>query len=186
MQTSDKLDGCDDPEFRELDIDIEGVSAKPSKSDTRNGREVPRNDNAAQPAAGGPSESLESSPPSTDSKQSEKLERGRSQSGRSPAIKSGDERRAESSDQLWLSVEFQPQELAGQHDIHSGGSTSREGCEEPGKAAVRVIDADNSLNERAETDQDEEIFAATLSALSIHDAGTAPVRKRERQPKCRE
>ena len=187
MQTSDKLEGGADPECRDPSIDAEEDSVKPSKGDAGNGREVPKNKDAAQAAVGVPSGPTGSSPPETNSKQSEvdepeKLENGRNPSQRSPAINPGGDGKAELSDQLKSPIGSQNQEQAGQHDTHSGGSTSREECEERGKAPVRVIDADNSLTERSMTDQDGETLAAVSSALSGHGADTATARKKSGTP----
>ena len=187
MQTSDKLEGGADPEFRETGIDADIGEAKPSKGDIGNGREVPENKDSAQDAAGVQGGPPGASPPESNSRQSEvdeseELERGRNQSRRSSAIKSGDDRQAEFSDQLRPPFGSQTQEQVGRQAAHSGGSTSSDECEESGKARVQAVDANNSLAERAETDQDGESPAAVSSALSNGGADTAPVRKGSGNP----
>ena len=187
MQTSDKLEGGADPECRDPSIDAEEDSVKPSKGDAGNGREVPKNKDAAQAAVGVPSGPTGSSPPETNSKQSEvdepeKLENGRNPSQRSPAINPGGDGKAELSDQLRSPIGSQTQEQVGRQADHSGRSTSGDECEEPSKAQVRVIDARNSLTERAETDQDGETFAAAPSALSDHAVDTDPARRKSGTP----
>ena len=186
MQTSDKLEGGADPKFRDPGIDAEGDSVTPSKGDAGNGREVPKNKDAAQAAAGVPSALPGSSPPETNSKRSgvneaEKLERGRNPSQRSPAINPGGGK-AELSDQLKSPIGYQTQEQVGRQADHSGRSTSGDECEEPSKAPVQPIDARNLLTERPETDQDGEILAAVSNALSGHGADTATVRKKSGTP----
>ena len=187
MQATDNLEGDADPEFRETGIDAEMGKAEPSKGDIGNGREVPKNKDSAQDAAdvlGGPPVS---SPPGNNSKQSEvdeseELERGRNQSPGSRAIKSGDDGQAEFSDQLRSPFGSQTQEQAGRQAAHSGGSTSGDECEESGKARVQAVDANHSLAERVEADQDGETPAAVSNALSNDGANTAPVRKRSGKP----
>ena len=187
MQATDNLEGDADPEFRETGIDAEMGKAEPSKGDIGNGREVPKNKDSAQDAAdvlGGPPVS---SPPGNNSRQSEvdeseELERGLNQSRGSPAIKSGDDGQAEFSDQLRSPFVSQTQEQAVRQAAHSGGSTSGEECEESGKARVQAVDANHSLAESAETDQDGETPAAVSSALSNDGADTAPLRKGSGNP----
>ena len=187
MQATDNLEGGVDPEFRETGIDAERGKAKPSKGDIGKGREVPKNKDPAQDAAdvqGGPPGS---NPPGNNSRQSEvdeseELERGLNQSRRSPAIKSGDDGQAEFSDQLRSPFVSQTQEQAVRQAAHSGGSTSGEECEESGKARVQAVDANHSLAESAETDQDGETPAAVSSALSNDGADTAPLRKGSGNP----
>ena len=191
MQTTDNLEGGAAPEFRETGIDAEMGKAKPSKGDIGNEREVPKNTNSAQDAADVQDGPPESSSPGNNSRQSEideseELERELNQSRGSPAIKSGDDRQAEFSDQLRPPFVSQTQEQVGRQAAHSGGSTSSDEREESGKARVQAVDANNSLAERAETDQDGETHAAVSSALSNDGADTAPSEKEERQPKCRE
>ena len=187
MQTTDNLEGGAAPEFRETGIDAEMGKAKPSKGDIGNGREVPENKDSAQDAAGVQDGPPGSSPPESNSKrseidESEELERGLNQSRGSPAIKSGDDGQAEFSDQLRSPFGSQTREQAGRQAAHSGGSTSGEECEESGKARVQAVDANHSLAESAETDQDGETPAAVSSALSNDDADTAPVRKGSGNP----
>lgn len=187
MQAMDNLEGGVDPEFRETGIDAEMGKAKPSKGDIGDGREVPKNRDSAQDAAdflGGPPGS---SPPGNNSKQSEvdeseELERGLNQSPGSRAIKSGDDGQAEFSDQLRSPFGSQTQEQAGRQAADSGGSTSGEECEESGKARIQAVDANHSLAESAETDQDGETPAAVSSALSNDGADATPVRKRSGNP----
>ena len=187
MQATDNLEGGVDPEFRETGIDAERGKAKPSKGDIGKGREVPKNKDPAQDAAdvqGGPPGS---NPPGNNSRQSEvdeseELERGLNQSRGSPAIKSGDDGQAEFSDQLRSPFVSQTQEQAVRQAAHSGGSTSGEECEESGKARVQAVDANHSLAESAETDQDGETPAAVSSALSNDGADTAPLRKGSGNP----
>ena len=187
MQATDNLEGIAGPEFRETGIDAEMGKAEPSKGDIGNGREVPKNKDSAQDAAdvqGGPPGS---NPPGNNSRQSEideseELERGLNQSRGSPAIKSGDDGQAEFSDQLRSPFGSQTQEQAGRQAAHSGGSTSGEECEESGKARVQAVDANHSLAESAETDQDGETPAAVSSALSNDGADTALLRKGSGNP----
>ena len=187
MQTTDNLEGGAAPEFRETGIDAEMGKAKPSKGDIGNGREVPKNKDSAQDAAGVQDGPPGSSPPENNSKQSEvdeseELERGLNQSLGSSAIKSGDDEQAELSDRLRSPFRSQTQEQAGRQAAHSGGSTSGGECEESGKARVQAVDANHSLAERAETDQDGETPVAVSSALSNDGADTPPVRKRGGNP----
>ena len=187
MQATDNLEGGVDPEFRETGIDAEMSKAKSSKDDIGNGREVPENKDSAQAAAGVQGGPPVSSPPENNPRQSEvdeseELKRGRNQSRGSPAIKSGDDGQAEFSDQLRSPFGSQTQEQAGRQAAHSGGSTSGDDCEEPGKTRVQAVDANHSLAERAETNQDGEPPAAVSSALSNDGADTAPVRKRSGKP----
>ena len=187
MQATDNLEGIAGPEFRETGINAEMGKAEPSKGDIGNGREVPKNKDSAQDAAdvqGGPPGS---NPPGNNSRQSEideseELERGLNQSRGSPAIKSGDDGQAEFSDQLRSPFGSQTQEQAGRQAAHSGGSTSGEECEESGKARVQAVDANHSLAESAETDQDGETPAAVSSALSNDGADTALLRKGSGNP----
>ena len=187
MQATDNLEGIAGPEFRETGIDAEMGKAEPSKGDIGNGREVPKNKDSAQDAAdvqGGPPES---NPPGNNSRQSEideseELERGLNQSRGSPAIKSGDDGQAEFSDQLRPPFGSQTREQVGRQAALSGGSTSGEECEESGKARVQAVDANHSLAERAEADQDGETPAAVSNALSNDGAETAPVRKGSGNP----
>ena len=187
MRTKDNLEGGADPEFRETGIDADMGKAKPSKGDIGNGREVPENKDSGQDAVGVQGGPPGSSPPESNSEQSEvdeseDLERGRNQSRRSSAIKSGDDGQAEFSDQLRPPFGSQTQEQVGRQAAHSGGSTSSDEREESGKARVQAVDASNSLAERAETDQDGEIHAAALGAPSDDDADAAPVRKGSGNP----
>ena len=172
MQTSDKFQGVADPKFRDPGIDAEGDSEKPSKSGAGNRREARKNKDRAQAADGVLSGPPGLKPPETNSKQSEvdepkKFEQGRNPSQRSPAIKPP--------------IESQTQEQVGRQAAHSGRSTSGDECEHPGKTAVRVIDADNSLTERSVTDQDGETLEA-VSSVSDHGADTATVRKKSGTP----
>ena len=187
MQTSDKLESGADPKFRDPGIDAEGDSVKPSRGDAGNGREVPKNKDAAQAAIGVPSVLPGSCPPETNSKQSEvnepkKLKRTRNPSQRSPAINLGGNGQAELADQLKSPIGSRTQEQVGRQADHSGRSSSGDECEEPSKAPVQAIDAHNSLTERAETDQDGETLAAVPSALSDHGADSATVRKKSDTP----
>ena len=187
MQTTDNLGGGADPEFQETGIDAEMSKAKSSKDDIGNGREVPENKDSAQDAVGVQGGPPGSSPHGNNSRQSEvdeseELERGLNRSRGSPAIKSGDDGQAEFSDQLRPPFGSQTQEQVGRQAAHSGGSTLSDECEEPGKARVQAVDANNSLAERAETDQDGETLAAVSSALSNDGADAAPVRKGSGNP----
>lgn len=187
MQTTDNLEGGADPEFQETGIDADMGKAKPSKDDIGGGREVPKNKDSAQDAADVQGSSPGSRPPENNSRQSEdeeseELERGRNRSRGGPAIKSGDDGQAESSDQFRSPFKSQTQEQVGRQATYSRGSTPCDEYEESGKAQVQTVDANNSLAERAETDQDGETHAAVSSALSNDGADTAPVRKRSGKP----